>query len=188
MSSANKTGNLGLNLWSATDPVAHVDFNADNEKLDASATELTKKLDAASAELYNKISPAVTALQSDIAQAAQSIGELSTNGLKLEMGTYTGTGTYGSDSTLTFSFTPKIVVISISASAITDYPGAIFLTGQPYNLGLVGGWAFNSNYRSLLSLTWKSNSVSWCSIYNNTTEGAFKQLNGSYVYHYFAIG
>ena len=34
MASSNKTQNLGLNVWAATDPVLRDDFNADNQRLD----------------------------------------------------------------------------------------------------------------------------------------------------------
>jgi len=34
LASSNKTQNLGLNFWAATDPVLRDDFNADNQRLD----------------------------------------------------------------------------------------------------------------------------------------------------------
>ena len=40
MASTNKTANLHLNQWEATDPVMREDFNADNAKLDAAFAEL----------------------------------------------------------------------------------------------------------------------------------------------------
>jgi len=40
MASTNKTANLELNQWVATDPVLMADFNADNSKIDAAVTAL----------------------------------------------------------------------------------------------------------------------------------------------------
>lgn len=56
ISSANKTENIGLNLWEATDQVLRVDFNSDNEKTDAAiaaaaaASPLAKLFDVTTSE------------------------------------------------------------------------------------------------------------------------------------------
>lgn len=104
--------------------------------------------------------------------------------MRIETGSYTGTGTNGSDNpnTLTFLFVPQIVFI------VEDYGSNSAITG--FN-AIVHGQT-NSNgvtYSSYLrwSITWSSDgtSVSWYA-YSGTAE---KQMNtSSRTYRYVAIG
>lgn len=104
--------------------------------------------------------------------------------MRIETGSYTGTGTNGSDNpnTLTFLFVPQIVFI------VEDYGSNSAITG--FN-AIVHGQT-NSNgvtYSSYLrwSITWSSDgtSVSWYA-YSGTAE---KQMNtSSQTYRYVAIG
>jgi len=104
--------------------------------------------------------------------------------MRIETGSYTGTGTNGSDNpnTLTFLFVPQIVFI------VEDYGSNSAITG--FN-AIVHGQT-NSNgvtYSSYLrwSITWSSDgtSVSWYA-YSGTAE---KQMNTSRrTYRYVAIG
>lgn len=104
--------------------------------------------------------------------------------VKIETGSYTGTGTYGSSnpSSLTFGFVPKLVLVYLT----TLYPSG--------NGGWAGGflWAFNlSNTRIessasnfALNFTLTNNTLSW---YH--TQGAYYQFNQSGTTHYYtAIG
>lgn len=96
------------------------------------------------------------------------------------LGSYVGTGTYGAENpnTLTFPFTPRLVLIE---------PGAVLVRGSAR-----GAYAYrdsNNNEVAELSLTWSGNGVSWYNVPGNYSASAEKQLNTSgQVYHYVAIG
>lgn len=100
---------------------------------------------------------------------------------KIETGSYVGTGTYGASNpnTLTFGFTPKVVIISINGTS--TYGGAIFMAGQTRSS--YAGIAYNVDSSDMPHLTWNENSVSWYS-----TKRSYFQLNETYTYNYLAIG
>ena len=99
---------------------------------------------------------------------------------QVTLGSYAGTGTYGAENpnTLTFPFTPRLVLIE---------PGAVLVRGSAR-----GAYAYrdsNNNEVAELSLTWSGNGVSWYNVPGNYSASAEKQLNTSgQVYHYVAIG
>ena len=106
-------------------------------------------------------------------------------GVKLQTGTYSGTGACGSGSknTLTFSFVPKIVGIVVDAAGQTR-GGAVFIAGQSKSSGISS--CSSTGGTLSLNLTWSGNSVSW---YTDNTGSANNQLNASgYTYRYFAFG
>lgn len=49
---SDQTANLGLNQWAADDPVLRADFNADNQKLDASLTRVRLRTVTTGADAY----------------------------------------------------------------------------------------------------------------------------------------
>lgn len=108
----------------------------------------------------------------------------------VEIGSYVGTGTYGEDNpnTLTFSFAPKVVVITEMSKF--NFPG--------YSNLLKNNWFFYRGTETLtgmypngstarpgtLYLDWEGNRFSW---YVNANAAAQFNTNGS-TYCYLAIG
>lgn len=99
-------------------------------------------------------------------------------GVKIETGTYTGTGTYGSNNpnSLTFSFEPKLVIIVPNGS----YHGGCFV------LGASTAQIFGLSSSSVVC-TFSGNIISWYSTASSGTTNY--QLNVSGIlYKYIAIG
>ena len=102
---------------------------------------------------------------------------------RIAVGSYTGTGTYGSKSpnTLTFDFTPAMVVIVKDAASSLD-PGTVLIRGQSRNPGI--GYHPNASNSLQLMVDWQGNTVTWY-----TASGPSNQLNATGdTYCYFAIG
>lgn len=102
------------------------------------------------------------------------------NGAQIEVGSYTGTGTYGSSNpnSLTFSFSPKLLVISGSSS--NQYVG-ILAKNAGFMISLPPEGA--GDYTRGVNMSLSENTISWYSI------APEYQLNLSGVsYQYFAIG
>ena len=111
-----------------------------------------------------------------------------TSRLKIEFGSYVGTGTFGTGTknTLTFPFPPKVVIVVADAQG-ASHPGALFLAGQQYS----NGFGVVSAYGQYgLTLTWGENTLSWTSRYGSSNGAdAYWQLNASGVtYRYVVIG
>ena len=106
---------------------------------------------------------------------------------KIEVGSYLGTGTFGSTSpnTLTFSFTPIIwgVFRRVSTGGVDNPVPNIMLWDNNYqnmNVSVFTGVDSTTTHY----ITINGNSVSW---YASTSSDG--QLNSNiYTYHYFAIG
>lgn len=114
----------------------------------------------------------------------QAIQQAIAAGVKIEVGSYVGTGAYGTYqyNSLNFSFNPKLLIIS-SASKISDsmvtgfffYP-EVQAANTQYTSG--GGREIGC------AVTWGDKHIDWSSTYN-----AASQLNYSGVtYRYIAIG
>lgn len=111
------------------------------------------------------------------------LGNKLTVGGLIESGSYVGTGAAGSDNknSLIFNFVPYMVVI-VSNSAGTFYPGTVFIKGQTLSDGIGNNEYSNGSYA--LSVSWYGKSVSW---YH--TSSAIRQLNAEGdSFYYFAIG
>ena len=108
----------------------------------------------------------------------------------VEIGSYTGTGTYGASNpcTLTFSFAPKVVVITEMSKF--NFPGYSNLLKNNWFFyrgteSLSGMYAASSGSKSAtMSMSWEGNSFSW---YANATANAQFNANGL-TYCYVAIG
>lgn len=113
------------------------------------------------------------------------LGNYVGNGVKIETGEYTGTGTYGASNpnTLTFNFVPKLLIIRPSAGKLEG--SSISDTGM---IALYGSTAFNAkssdgNSNALAEIVWSSTSASW------SGKNADAQLNANNTkYLYIAIG
>ena len=106
--------------------------------------------------------------------------------VKLATGTYTGTGTYGTNNknSLAFDFEPKVVIIAPPCNDVYVPPYlCVAVRGQE--------WAIFSNTSSSVDrttygvqVTWSGNTFSW-----HNTKSADYQLNRSgWNYPYIAIG
>ena len=103
------------------------------------------------------------------------LGQLGEPGAKIEVGSYVGTGTYGSSNpnSLTFEFVPKLVIIPVNS--ISGWP-VVAINGATKVY-----WSDNSNY--FATFNWNGNTVTW---YGSS---ALYQLNNSgEEYEYIAIG
>lgn len=123
----NKTPNFDLNQWEQTDRILMEDFNADNAKLDAAlAAEQTAR--------------------EALAAAMSRCGNC-----KLWTTTYTGTGTYGSNSKTSLTFPSPPLLVGIFSS-----DGIAFFTQK-------GGYGAAGSYVSSLPYSWSGNTLSYYS-------------------------
>ena len=100
---------------------------------------------------------------------------------KIATGSYTGTGTYGSDNpcSLTFDFEPKILIIMPNTTASQPYSG-YWIQGSNWMMVNWVGSSY-SNFRN--EMTVSGNKATWYS-----TSAINKQLNESnYTYYYIAL-
>lgn len=161
MASTNKTENIGLNQWVASDPVLREDFNADNAKIDAALKSMGE-------ELTNGLEGIRSGL------------------LKVTTGSYVGTGTSGSTNpnTLTFDFEPLLVFVSYSRYL------AIFCKGAPYAT-VVGahGFSYNGNTYAwfITDISWAENAVIWYTTDTSSPPSSQLNISGA-TYNYIAIG
>ena len=107
---------------------------------------------------------------------------------KVESGSYTGDGTYGADNpcSLTFSFQPKLVLIS--PSDISDR-GEIFFPmtavyGAEQACSCWSGYSYRGDY---CVLSWAGNTLTWYSAGQYGQAGSQYNVSGK-TYHYLAIG
>lgn len=131
---SNQTANYQLSQWESTDRILMDDFNSDNSKIDA---QMKANTDA-------------------IAEIQKAYGNC-----KVSVGTYVGSGTYGSSNQnkLTFSGKPMLVVIREKTRSISN--------NSDYTLILLREalWALGAeeNYYYEQTVTWGDNYVSWYS-------------------------
>lgn len=113
--------------------------------------------------------------------------------VKLETGSYVGTGTVGSSNpnTLTFSFAPKLVVIS--GTATNQFTDSLALISGNTKTGAMGYNNLSSGsgvFAGGIRVSWNKNSVSW--YVDDITSSSFmediqKNIEGQ-EYYYVAIG
>lgn len=99
-------------------------------------------------------------------------------GVRIATGSYTGTGTYGASNpcSLTFQFSPKIVVLQVK------HQYAYTMIFVRPNIYVVPTYASGSGYTN--NVTWNDTGLSWYS-----TDKASEQFNNSdTTYYYIAIG
>ena len=123
--------------------------------------------------------------------------------VKIVIGTYTGTGTYGSsnNNTLTFDFVPKVVIISAQTiqSPQSGYSmiipqgaaGAVSLTGSAIDSGVTAGSGVALGGQNVVSWSNNGKTVNW--YYDGGSYSSYNfsgcQMNYSSIeYSYLAIG
>lgn len=110
-----------------------------------------------------------------------ALTDVEADGVKIEVGSYVGTGKYGSanKNTLTFGFVPKMVVILGEDTLYTT----TMLYGNPkatLHANMTG-------YHLSIDVSWADKSVSWYTDTSSKSEST--QLNASgKIYNYIAIG
>ena len=135
-----QTQNYHLNQWDKTDRIQMEDFNSDNEKTDAALKTLAGQL-AANREETN--------------------AALATKGnCRIEVRTYVGTGTYGSNkpNSMTFAEKPLLMILMGNTLHVVFH-------------GNTNGTIIVDN--SSIYLSWSGNTISWYS------SSAGSQLNSS---------
>lgn len=109
-----------------------------------------------------------------------ALTDVEADGVKIEVGSYLGTGTYGASNPnkLTFDFVPKAVVFTSPNSPMMP---PVYIEGKT----TFGAFeAENTNYLTVVRVTASGKTLSW---YN--ANSAYYQGNGSgNTYHYLAIG
>ena len=113
--------------------------------------------------------------------------------VKIETGSYVGTGTVGSSNpnTLTFSFAPKLVVIS--GTAANQFTDSLALISGNTKTGAMGYNNLSSGsgvFAGGIRVSWNKNSVSWYVddiTSSNFMEDIQKNIEGQ-EYYYVAIG
>lgn len=119
---------------------------------------------------------------------ANTLNQLAAADLKIAMGTYTGTGSCGSDNknSLTFNFQPKLVLVMGGAQS------CLFLRG--FEAGLGHGCVSGDADRLIQTAAWSGNTLTWYVHEAIGDVGSFQlwashQLNATNTtYHYLAIG
>ena len=179
---ANQTEHYGLNQWELSDSVVMADFNADNQKVDTALNSIRQSFDINLAALEQKLNAAVSRIDTAIESMDAALTQQTATIPKIQTGTYTGTGAFGSTGVnkLTFSFTPKLVIIDQYPAENDNWFHFVALRGASF-----ARTSHHANAASyILNLVWNNKSLSW---YNN--ESASKQGNTKdIVYHYIAIG
>ena len=128
-----------------------------------------------------------TILRSDFNSDNQKIDAALSNIPRIVAGSYTGTGTYGADNprTLTFAFTPILVIITASSTGGV-VPGSVFIVNQVKSDGI--GNYDNPSFGLDLHLTWGDDRVSWYTASTDDDAAALQLNKDGQIYRYFAIG
>lgn len=112
---------------------------------------------------------------------------------KIAAGSYVGTGTGGEDgpSTLTFDFSPRLIIITTDGGTDTPYPSnstpRFFVRPWKYANSYADGNTSANTYYTYV--TWTDNGVSWYAQFDDGDPAPGGQLNREGVtYHYLAIG
>lgn len=172
-----KTENYNLNQWEAADPVRRGDFNADNAAIDAALRAVSDTAAGNSAALM-AVTESVNTVLADLGSGGSNC--------RIAVGSYTGTGAYGSSapSSLTLPFVPKVLFIFPTQAAMDanlNFNG-MFGIGL-VNAGLILNTAqyYSSTALTVLKLSGKT--LTWYD-----TGHAARQFNLAAKYYYAAIG
>lgn len=198
MSSTNKTEHLQLNQWVGTDPFRMEDFNVDNTKIDAAvkanAQAIAANAQAIQANAQN-IAANATAISNNtksiqtnaaaISNHTSAITALQNSALRIAVGSYQGSGTFGqaNPKTLTVGFRPKYVRIMCTEGGVAGhFYGLDAIAGT--SGAIIYGNYMNSSFQKPVTLTWLDNGISWYSTENAT----FHMNNSDFVYYYMMLG
>ena len=160
-----RTANYSLPTWEKSDFIQMSDFNDLTQKLD---TALKSESDARS-EADGTASERITAIVQALGAGGQNC--------RIAHGSYTGSGGYGSGSpnSLTFDFTPLLVVVGNTES--TNY------VSWP-TVMIRGADSHGDSDQQRIYITWNDRSISW---YNSSHPSYQNNVNGRQ-YNYVVIG
>ena len=167
-----KTEHYQLNQWDAVDPIRREDFNADNAAIDA---VLSGKADA---DALAALKERLISMDDNLSALTAGLGGEGKNA-RLAWGSYTGTGTCGSEAptSLSAGFFPILAVVHDEVSA-GNTPAAILIRGM--SMGRNNQW-------SLLHLTWSSTGLSWYCTDQSVGDLPAAQMNKAGQVYYYAI-
>lgn len=109
-----------------------------------------------------------------------ALTDVEADGVKIEVGSYVGTGTYGSSNknSLTFDFEPKAVIFRSPNNPMMP---PVYIEGA----SAMGAFrAENTNYSTVVQVSVSGKTISWY----NATSAIYQGNNSGTTYHYIAIG
>ena len=123
-----------------------------------------------------------------LSEQTEALNTLAAADLKIDMGTYEGTGECGSEApnSLTFGFQPKLILI------MSKNQFCLFMYGFEFGLGR--SCRASDCDRFIQAATWRGNTLSWYISEANGSTGPYEkwdihQFNSAgTTYHYLAIG
>ena len=120
----------------------------------------------------------------DNAKIDAALAEMAAAALKIHVGQYIGTGTWGAGSpnVLTFPFPPKLVIVSLNSTDAMN-AGSVFIRGQTA-CSHMGSVTSSGGYQRLC-LTWQDNTLSW---YTLSSRAEYQLNDSDKTYFYLAIG
>ena len=127
-----------------------------------------------------KVEEQFEAVEEEFSEVMTNLGTIGHN-LRVETGSYTGTGTYGqfSPTQLTFELYPVVVMIVCTSSTYAS-PPCIMMRPAPCSIFSAGASAALGMF-----ITWGEHTVSWYA----GNSGANSQANEEgATYHYLALG
>ena len=160
-----RTTNYSLPTWEKSDFIKMDDFNDLTHKLDSAL----KAESDARGEADGTASERITAI-------AQALGTGGQN-CRIAYGTYTGSGGYGSGSpnSLTFDFTPLLVVVgNIEGTNYVAWPTVM----------IRGADSHGDSDQQRIYITWNDRSISWY----NPDHPSYQNNVNRRQYNYVAIG
>lgn len=107
---------------------------------------------------------------------------------RIELGSYTGNGANGETAkTLTFSFKPKVVIITGPGSNVSSSIGNAIIMQGAVNMVTVTGGSTNGTqaFCCIFDLTWSDNSVTWKG--RNSYDSVYCLNASGATYYYVAI-
>ena len=135
---------------------------------------------------YDTLYPKTIASQIPDVYSKSYIDSILKDNARIQAGSYVGTGTYGADNpcSLTFDFSPKVVVFNTKDPYYSVFLAPILIKGLDYINYITSYITAKGNIRyKTLYPTWGNNFVNWYS------DGATSQFNGNNItYNYIAIG
>lgn len=162
---SKQTEHYGLSLWEATDQVVRLDFNSDNEKIDAGMAENKAAAAAAKETAENLAAVAYT-----------------TENAPFVLGSYTGNGV--AKRKIALGFTPKAVLLCSSHGRIVfgsdSHYGGLALPGANVSISESAGRTSWSDSHTVVAITDGGFLV------NAGTSGIYSNKS-SYAYYYMAM-
>lgn len=135
---------------------------------------------------YDTLYPKTIASQIPDVYSKSYIDSILKDNARIQAGSYVGTGTYGADNpcTLTFDFSPKVVIINAEDPYYNVFLAPILIKGLTYIYYITSYYTANDAIKhESLHPTWGNNFVNW---YGRSETS---QMNWNNItYNYIAIG